>query len=201
MRYLIDGKPYDGVPERDLRDLIVSREMPEIEAVLVAADEALRRGKKSLTIRYAVVGVIIAVVPPLAFAADPRDWTFFAPIIVAIWAFFAWYMPFMYRRKLGRFAARIAATNLPAPPGTTVRADETGLAIGAKSWPWSRLAIDTIGMMRLPSSGGDVYTGSNTTLQSLGLVAGGEHIQLDGNMLSTGNRVLDQIYRRLKPAE
>jgi hypothetical protein len=166
---------------------------------LIAADEALRRGKRSLSIRYGVVAAVIVIVPPAMIAADPRDWMIIAAAIVAIWIFFAWYMPFMYRRKLKQFASRMAATTLPAAPGTTVRADQTGLTIGDRSWPWPQITIDSIGLTR-QSTGGDQPT-NYTLLQSLGLTAGGAQIQLDGNTLSTGNAVLDQIYRRLKPAE
>jgi hypothetical protein len=199
MRYSIEGKPVEGVPTRDVNNLSVAREKPEVEAVLIAADEALRRGKRSLSIRYGVVAAVIAIVPPPMIAADPRDWMIIAAAILAIWIFFAWYMPFMYRRKLKQFASRMAAATLPAAPGTAVRADQTGLTIGDRSWPWPQIAIDSIGLTR-QSTGGDQPT-NYTLLQNLGLTAGGEQIQLDGNTLSTGNAVLDQIYRRLKPAE
>lgn len=198
MQYLVDGKPVEGVPHRDLSNLTVAREKPGVEAVIIAADEALRRYKKFLTILYGFLAAIIVLAPPGLVAADPRDWTFLVPVVLAIWAIFAWFLPFMFRRKVRQFTERVQATSFPAPPGTAVRADQTGLTIGSRSWAWPLLSIETVGLTRM-STGGDIPT-NYTILQSLGLVSGGDRIALDGNILSTGSAVLDQIYRRLKPA-
>ena len=198
MRYLVNGKPVDGVPAGDLRNLTVARERPEAEAVLISTDDALRRYKKLLKILYGFLAVVIALVPPALVAADPGDWTILVPPVLAVWAFFAWFLPFMFKRKVRQFTARMTTTILPAAPGTKLRVDQTGLTIGGKSWEWSRLAIESIGLERV-QSGGD-YPTNSTILQSLVLSAGGERIPLDGNTLSTGSAILDQIYRRLKPA-
>jgi hypothetical protein len=198
MRYLVEGVPVEGVPTRDLKNLSLGRDKPDVEAVLISADEALRRGRKSLAIRYGFLGAIIVIVPPAGIVADPGDWMVIAPVVVAIWVFFAWFLPFLYRRKIGQFAARMETAILPAPAGSTVRADQAGLAIGGRSWAWSQLALESIGLTRR-STGGDTPS-NETILQSLGLTADGATIQLDGNMLSTGNAVLDTIYRRLNPA-
>lgn len=198
MQYLVDGKPVEGVPTRDVNNLRVAHERPEAEAVLISRDAALQRYKKLLKILYGFLAVIIALAPPGLAAADPHDWVILVPMVAVIWAIFAWFLPFMFRRKVGQFAARMNVTTLPAAPGTAVRVDQTGLTIGGKSWTWPLLSIDSIELTR-SSTGGD-YPTSYTILQSLGLTAGGERIQLDGNMLSTGSAILDQIYRRLKPA-
>ena len=198
MQYLVDGKPVEGVPTRDVNNLRVAHERPEAEAVLISRDAALQRYKKLLKILYGFLAVIIALAPPGLAAADPHDWVILVPMVAVIWAIFAWFLPFMFRRKVGQFAARMNVTTLPAAPGTAVRVDQTGLTIGSKSWAWPLLSIDSIELTR-SSTGGD-YPTSYAILQSLGLTAGGERIQLDGNMLSTGSAILDQIYRRLKPA-
>ncbi len=199
MRDLVDGKPVDGVPTRDVNNLRVAHERPEADAVIISTDEALRRYKKLLKILYGFLAIVIALAPPGLVAVDPRDWIVLVPVVLAIWAIFARFMPFMFRRKVRQFAARMNVTTLPAPPGTAVRVDRTGLTIGARSWAWSQLSIDSIELTR--SSTGGEYPTNYTILQSLGLAAGGERIQLDGNMLSTRSAVLDQIYRRLKPAK
>jgi hypothetical protein len=198
MQYLVDGKPVEGVPTRDVNNLRVAHERPEAEAVLISRDAALQRYKKLLKILYGFLAVIIALAPPGLAAADPHDWVILVPMVAVIWAIFAWFLPFMFRRKVRQFAARMNVTTLPAAPGTAVRVDQTGLTIGGKSWTWPLLSIDSIELTR-SSTGGD-YPTSYTILQSLGLAAGGERIQLDGNMLSTGSAILDQIYRRLKRA-
>lgn len=50
MRDLVDGKPVDGVPTRDVNNLRVAHERPEADAVIISTDEALRRYKKLLKI-------------------------------------------------------------------------------------------------------------------------------------------------------
>ncbi len=198
MRDPVDGKPVHGVPTRDLNNLRWRTNGPRRTRSFSPPTRrcgATRRCSNSL--RF--LAIVIALAPPGLVAVDPRDWIVLVPVVLAIWAIFARFMPFMFRRKVRQFAARMNVTTLPAPPGTAVRVDRTGLTIGARSWAWSQLSIDLIELTR--SSTGGEYPTNYTILQSLGLAAGGERIQLDGNMLSTRSAVLDQIYRRLKPAE
>jgi hypothetical protein len=98
----------------------------------------------------------------------------------------------IYGRGSDRYQEKIAQLRLPGPPGSTMRADETGLTIpDGRLLPWSALAIDTIDLRSANRNGPFLY------IYSLLLAAPGESIQLDWYVSNNGRGLVDNVCRRL----
>jgi hypothetical protein len=98
----------------------------------------------------------------------------------------------MYGPNSDRYREQIAQLHLPGPPGSTMRADGTGLTIpGGRLLPWSALAIDTIDFRSANRNGPFLY------VQSLLLAGSDASIQLDWYASSNGRAFVDNVCRWL----
>jgi hypothetical protein len=93
------------------------------------------------------------------------------------------------RQWQARLPDRVAA--LP-PPGTPVRLEAVGVAIGDQSFEWSELSVEQIELCELSSQDDRSYLIERLKLRGR---AGG--ITLDRNLMENGALIVETAYRRL----
>ena len=103
-------------------------------------------------------------------------------------------LPIVYGPTSDRYRQELARLHFPAPAGTAMRADETGLRIGdGEVRPWSTLLIDAVHLesLALPS------TGRSFSILTLEIAAPDAGIRLDRDACSNGRAFVDNVCRRL----
>ena len=182
------------------RDIMLRNDKTDapVDSAVLSKEAALRANKRS-TIIYA--GTIIAV--SLAFLA-PMSWLSFAdnqPIMG--WSFLGG-LVFLVAASLGMapwsvkyFSRTIGGRLRPMPAaGTTLRFDETNLAVGGRTLPLSSLQLDLVHLrssIRGKTRG--VYE-----VERLTMTTPNGPLVLDQIGITNGQALVDNVYRCIGPA-
>ena len=201
-RFLINGKPTIQWTRNDMARVRLGRLVPVCEAVLLSRDEAIRRAIRWIRLFYIVAGGGLALVfLCLAVAGrgepDTPDKSLFYTMLVIGALIIACPLPFLYPYQIGKARQRIAQLPGLGPPGSTIRADDSGLAIeGHGLLPWPSLAIATADMLRIPVRNGPSYFLIKSLL--LTTANGSDSILLDPILFTDGRAFIDNVFQRLQ---
>jgi hypothetical protein len=198
-RFLINGRAADW-DEGNASRLRLGQLEPVCEAVLLSSKDAGDRAVKRIRQFYAVFGGGLAVVfLVLVVVGHGRPGLGFFPTLLGIAAFVVVVVAaLLYPIKISGARARITAVLLPAPPSSTMRADQDGLRVeGRGLLPWSALVIATADMLRVPVRDGSAYYLVRSLV--LAMVDGDDAIVLDPIVFTNARAFLDNVFQRLQP--
>lgn len=125
------------------------------------------------------------------------DRAFFGVFGLCLGAVFPLVMFWVYRLKQERWRAqapqRLAAS---PPPGTQIRLDSVGLAIGDSFVAWRDLTVDRVDLASIPGRYGAAFFLRRVLVRGPGLA-----FALDIGLIRNGQPIVDEVYRRLcRPA-
>jgi hypothetical protein len=201
-RFLINGRPTIEWTQSDMARVRLGRREPVCEAVLLSPDDAIRRAIKRIRQFYIVFGGGLALVfLILAMVGRGQPGASFVHAMLGVAALvIACLLPFLYPYQAGKARQRIAQSPLPGPAGSTMRADDSGLAIeGHGLLPWSSLAIATADMLRIPVRDGESYFLVKSLL--LTAASGSDSILLDPSLFTGGRAFIDNVFQRLQAGD
>jgi hypothetical protein len=198
MQVTSNGKPIQLKPS--LEKELVSRKGKAVEeGVVLTADEAVRAAGGGLRLVYttAVVVASVLVVAVIAGTAfyEPGDLVVFVPVVLVLGGALAFFMRFMYRRRMSQARRRTSehAPRLPTP-GTPIRVDAAGLTIAGATTPWPSLAIEAVEITQ--SSAND---SSVAWIEWMTLTGPRGSILLDILLIKNGRLLIDAAWCALRP--
>jgi hypothetical protein len=194
LRVLVNGKPRGELDARLEREVRVKRVIAVAEGVVLTPEQALSNAKRRMTLLYGVAfgvaGLIVIVVTIGTAAYEPRDLIVFLPLVLILGVGLAVLLRFVWRRNVAAVVKRAAAT--VTAPGVPVRVEDAGLSIGAETFPWTAIAVDELGVVRISSEDSTTEAVDRLTLSS-----GGRVVVLDALTISNGAVVVGQAWRHL----
>ena len=194
----MNGKPAVELTPGLARRLRVRAGRELVEGVARSPDEAVASARRGMMILYGGAGALAALISAAALAGaaayEPRDLVIAVPILLAggaaLWAF----LRFMFRRNLGKARARGEAQAQTLAPGTPVRIDDVGVAVGGRPTAWADVAVAEIGVAVASTEDSTSYF-----VERLTLSLAGRSLILDMLALTNGRDVVRQTWRRLQP--
>lgn len=204
MRVLINGKPVDALTAKQERELILSRTEEAVQGSVLPADQATDtyiRQTKRLFVILGSIGIVLILGISIAGAiSDEMDGWLIAPAGVVIAGALALFIFLLLRHRI-RVWNRGLAHRLEglAPAGTAIAIDANGLSVAAEAFAWPSLAIELVEVTRFSTSSGE-QTNTSYIIDRLSLAASTRVIVLDKAMTKNGPLIVDNVWRRMRPA-
>ena len=200
MRVIVNGRPADRLDPKLARRITPRREPQVAEGAVLSEAAIVATASRRLKLIYGVAGGLAVLVNVAvligAAVSEPGLLLIAGPFAIILGAGLAWLMVFVYRRNMAKTRARVGPqlARLPSP-GTTIRADDVGLAIDGHAEPWAAFEIEAIEIR-------DIRTEDSTyaLIECLTVNRGGHVIGLDGAAISQGRAVVDKAWARLREA-
>jgi hypothetical protein len=198
MLMFVDGKPVGSYDSR--RSPKVQANAPRrkaLDGAVLDAREAVAAfllSWRSLFGGIGFAGLMLVVIPlgGVMFAAPLTTIAFIAVPSIAIGVFLLAVRQISVRQRWDAgVAERVAAL---APPGTPVRLDEDGVAVGNVSAAWGALTVERLD---LNFDEGDEGQDAFYRVERITLAAGDKRIALDRDLISGGQALVDAAYARL----
>jgi hypothetical protein len=198
MRVLINDKPHDPLTPKQERMLSLARAQDSAESAVLSAEEATRGYIRPIKRLFVIAGVFFALIAcSVALLAEPADraviygFAIVAGLSVAAALFLA------LRRRARIWNDRMGLRQLGLPPaGSGIGFDATGLSVGDRTLPWSLLQIHQVDFAEFTSRYASMYR-----IERLALAASSGPVVLDAEMMRNGRVFVDNIWRRLHPAD
>ena len=204
MRILIDDKPVDGLTPKQEKTFFLSKVQEAVKGRILTPAEAtqtfIRQTKQWFMIASAIGGVLMLVVVIGGIVGEPNSAGFIIlfAIVMVIAVVLILSLGLRYRVKV--FTRRIAhRLEGLMPVGTVLAIDGAGLSVGSETFAWPTLAIDTIELSTGSLPAGDTST-DIMIVERLALAAGPKTFMLDRAMTENGMLLVDNVWRRLRPA-
>jgi hypothetical protein len=203
MRVLINGKHAEALDAGRESQITLSARRDVVEGAVMSAEESVARIVKRLKLSLGFFAAFCtAILVAILFAADPRDLVILAPLATVLAIGVATYLAYLYRKG----AAKVRGEAEPrlarmAAPGTTVRVDDAGLTVAGRSAAWSAIAIDTVEITRISTIKAPLVQSQDPSLiAALLLTVQGDTVVLDSGAIENGQSIVDNAWRRLRPA-
>ena len=204
MRILIDDKPVDGLTPKQEKTFFLSKVQEAVKGRVLTPDEAtqvfIRQTKQWFTIMGAIAGVLMLLVVIGGVVGEPKSAAYIIAFAIVVVAALALIMNLNRRHRVKVFTAKMAhRIEGLMPVGTVLAIDGAGLSIGPETFAWPMLAIDTVEL-----SSGSMPSGDTSTdimiVERLSIAAGPKTYMLDRAMTENGMLLVDNVWRRLRPA-
>ena len=197
MQVTINGRPATDLPANWERDIELGFERPEVSGVVLDLDAAAAR----FLFRFRIVCLCFVVVVWLglycmAALAQPGN--------RALLATFAWIMaaatPLAFvgiyvLRRNRLYDSLPARVQESPPPGTKIRVDSSGLAIGERFAAWNDVVLDRVNFELIKSRQGN----RTYLVHQLAVRMKEFACVLDGLLMQHGAAIVIEIYRRKYP--
>ncbi|HEY4168388.1 MAG TPA: hypothetical protein VGM96_16510 [Reyranella sp.] len=204
MRILIDDKPVDGLTPKQVKTFFLTKVQETVKGRILAPAEAtqafIAQTRKWFMIFGAIglvlmVGVVIAGV-----VGEPRSAAIFILFAVVMSAALGLFLALLLRHRVKVFTAKMAhRIDGLMPVGTVLTLDGAGLSVGPETFAWPMLAIDTLELSTGSLPSGDTST-DIMIVERLSVAAGPKTYTLDRAMIENGILLVDNVWRRLRPA-
>jgi hypothetical protein len=204
MRILIDDKPVAGLTPKQEKTFFLSKAQEVVKGRILSPAEAtqafVRRTKQWFMIASAIGGVLMLAVVIGGIVGEPNSAGFIilVAMVMVIAVVLILSLGLRYRVKVftRKMAHRLEGL---MPVGTVLAIDGVGLSVGAETFAWPMLAIDTIEL-----SSGSLPSGDTSTdimiVERLSVAAGPKTFVLDRAMIENGMLLVDNVWRRLRTA-
>jgi hypothetical protein len=193
MRITINDRPTDALSDEQEKDVRLSREWAAVEGSVRDSEAAASR----ILARWRVVCIVFLVLVWLvlyavAATARPGDRAFLGTFSLAMAVAMPLVMGLVYYVKRERLYASLPERSRASPPpGTAIRVDGSGVAIGSRSAAWKDVAVDGVDFSLVTAPRGyRVYF-----IRRLHLRLDDVAFVLDRSLLSEGEAIVDAIYR------
>jgi hypothetical protein len=198
MQVTINGRPATDLPADWEKDIELGGERPEVSGVVLDLDAAAAR----FLFRFRIVCLVFVVLVWLglycmAALAQPGNQAFLATFawIMAVATPLAFVGIYVLRRNrlYNSLPARVQES---PPPGTKIRVDRSGLAIGDRFAAWDDVALDRVNfeLIREGRSGRRTYLVHQLAVRTKEFAC-----VLDGLLMQHGAAIVIEIYRRKYP--
>jgi hypothetical protein len=204
VRILIDDKPVDGLTPKQVKTFFLTKVQETVKGRILAPAEAtqafIAQTRKWFMIFGAIglvlmVGVVIAGV-----VGEPRSAAIFILFAVVMSAALGLFLALLLRHRVKVFTAKMAhRIDGLMPVGTVLTLDGAGLSVGPETFAWPMLAIDTLELSTGSLPSGDTST-DIMIVERLSVAAGPKTYTLDRAMIENGILLVDNVWRRLRPA-
>jgi hypothetical protein len=198
MLTFVNGKPVPGLSPCDEARLAGAPPAHTVSATILSVEEAVRRVARLGTaldvfLFAAAAAALVGAGAWQALAVEDFDKPTVTYGLLALGVILVTIV-FIARNRRAVWPARLAtrASELP-PPGSTVSANETGLCVGERTWPWMALRITELHVVRRAGGDGPV----DHQIERLLLDRGGAPLVLDTFLMRGGQPVVDAAYRRV----
>jgi hypothetical protein len=204
MRILIDDKPVEALTPRQEKTFFLSKVQEAVKGRVYTPAEATDFFIAQTRRWYMIVGAIGGVLSLAALIGgvigEPNSAAFFILLAVLSAGALILFMVLMLRHRVRVFTRKMGHRSEGLMPvGTVYGIDATGLAVGPEAFAWPILAIDTIELTSGSLPSGDTST-PIIVIERLAVAAGPKVFMLDRAMIENGMLLVDNIWRRLRPA-
>ena len=204
MRILIDNKPVDGLTPKQEKTFFLSKVQEAVKGRILTPDEAtqvfIRQTKQWFTIMGAIAGVLMLAVVIGGVIGEPKSAAYIIVFAIVVVAALALIMNLNLRHRVRVFTRKMAhRIEGLLPVGTVLAIDGAGLSVGPETFAWPMLAIDTLELSTGSLPSGDTST-DIMIVERLSVAAGPKTFMLDRAMIENGMLLVDNVWRRLRPA-
>jgi hypothetical protein len=201
MRVFLNDRELAGLDARLQRRLSGRPSGRVVEGAAISAQESvrLRRRELVLLVAVALAAVVLTLGATLALVAVRRPEVLgllvlaFAAAAILTAGFSSLVVGVMVRAHARRVERRAPAFSLV--PGSAVRVEAAGVDVAGRTWPWTSLRIDELGVRQRQGNDAQI-----TFVERLVISDGQRSVNLDALFLSNGRAVLEQIWRRAQAA-
>jgi hypothetical protein len=204
MRILIDDKPVDGLTPKQEKTFFLSKVQEAVKGRILAPDEAtrvfIRQTKQWFMIMGAIAGVLMLLVVIGGVVGEPKSAAYIIVFAIVVVGALALIMNLNLRHRVKVFTAKTAhRLEGLMPVGTVLAIDGAGLSVGAETFTWPTLTIDTVELSTGSMPSGDTST-DIMIVERLSVAAGPKTVMLDRAMIENGMLLVDNVWRRLRTA-
>jgi hypothetical protein len=204
MRILIDDKPADGLTPKQEKTFFLSKVQETVKGRILTPAEATQvfiRHTKQWFMIFGGIGLVLMVGVVIAgFVGEPNSAGFILLFAIVMIGTLVLLLRLILRHRVKVFTAKIAhRLEGLMPVGTVLAIDGAGLSVGSETFAWPMLAIDTVELSTGSLPSGDTST-DIMIVERLSVAAGPKTFMLDRAMIENGMLLVDNVWRRLRPA-
>jgi hypothetical protein len=199
MHLFLDSKPVSAFSKRQMRDVLAkARADTVIEAVVLGLDAADARVTRAARWLYggfsAVVALLLGGLMATYFVdGSGLDGAIVVPVAIVVTLACFLMLRWAYLRGLRHWGAeRNERAAAMSAPGTRLRADPHGLAIGGARASWAALTVEKLYLNQITSGDDTVYA-----VERLSLVDGERRFMIDRDLISEGSAIAHLAYAKL----
>jgi hypothetical protein len=197
MRVLIGGEPHEALTVAQEGYIRLSRKENSVQGSILSADEATQAYIGSTKWLFIILnGLALILGLGVAALADAPDQPMLLGSVIVVNVLLAMFFFFLLRHRANAWNAKLAARVAGLPgTGSAISLDAAGLGIAGQIFPWMTLGIDQVELADFTSHNTSVYT-----IERLSLAAATGRVVLDPAMMKNGLLIVDNVWRRLRPA-
>lgn len=204
MRILVDDKPVARLTPKQEKTFFLSKVQEVVKGRILTPAEATQtfiRQTKQWFMIFGAIGLVLVVTVVIGgVIGEPRSAAFFILSAVALIGVLVLLLTLILRHRVKVFTAKMAhRIDGLMPVGTVLAIDGAGLSIGPETFAWPMLAIDTLELSTGSLPSGDTST-DIMIVERLSVAAGPKTFMLDRAMIENGMLLVDNVWRRLRPA-
>ena len=204
MRILIDDKPVDGLTPKQEKTFFLTKVQEAVKGRILSPAEATQalvaRTRQWFTVAGSIGGVLMLLVVVGGVIGEPKSAAFIIGLAIVVVAAVALMMTLNLRHRVKVFTAKMAhRIDGLMPAGTVLAIDGAGLSVGPDTFAWPTLAIDTVELSTGSMPSGDTST-DIMIVERLSVAAGPKTFTLDRAMVENGMLLVDNVWRKLRPA-
>ena len=204
MRILIDNKPVDGLTPKQEKTFFLSKVQEAVKGRVLTPTEATQificQTKRWFMIASVIGGVLMIGIVIGGIVGEPNSAAFIILVAIVMVITVVLILSLGLRYRVRVFTRKIAhRLEGLMPVGTVLAIDGAGLSVGPETFAWPTLAIDTIELSTGSLPSGDTST-DIMIVERLAVAAGPKTFMLDRAMIENGMLLVDNVWRRLRPA-
>lgn len=204
MRILIDDKLVDGLTPKQEKTFFLSKVQEAVKGRILTPAEAtqvfIAQTRRWFMIIGAIGGVLMLAVVIGGVVGEPKSAAFVILFAVVVIGALVLFMTLILRHRVKVFTAKMAhRIEGLMPVGTVLAIDNAGLSVGPETFTWPMLAIDMLELSTGSLPSGDTST-DIMIVERLSVAAGPKTFMLDRAMTENGMLLVDNVWRRLRPA-
>lgn len=204
MRILVDDKPVARLTPKQEKTFFLSKVQEVVKGRILTPAEATQtfiRQTKQWFMIFGAIGLVLVVTVVIGgVIGEPRSAALFILSAVALIGVLVLLLTLILRHRVKVFTAKMAhRIDGLMPVGTVLAIDGAGLSIGPETFAWPMLAIDTLELSTGSLPSGDTST-DIMIVERLSVAAGPKTFMLDRAMIENGMLLVDNVWRRLRPA-
>lgn len=203
MRLVIDGKPAPELTRKIEQTFLLAQAQEAVKGSVMTPAEAteyfIRMTKRWFQILAGIAIVLMIGIIVAGLSYEPRDAPILIPCMLLIAGGLCFFLQWLLRRRIRIWNEKLGHRGEGLPPANTVVAiDAGGLTIGAETFPWPSLSVSEMELTHYNASAGDT-TSTVHLIERLALASGTRSFVIDRQMLQNGVRLIDNVWRRVRP--
>lgn len=197
MRVLVGNKSHDPLTEKQERKINLSRQQDSIKGAILSPDDATQAYIGSTRKLFIIVTVLTFILSMgIASLADEMDRSLVLGGAIVINVLLAAFFFFLLRHRIKVWNAVLGLRVLGLEgTGTAISLDAAELGVASQIFPWPTLGIDQVEFAAFSTRNMAAYT-----IERLSFATPTGRVVLDAAMMQNGRLIVDNAWRRLRPA-